>query len=41
MAFDRLKLLLKDELGYLPSDTGLDELFSRGEMLRLSQVAMS
>lgn len=37
MAFDRLKLLLKDELGYLPSDTGLDELFSRGEMLRLSR----
>lgn len=36
MAYDRLKLLLKDELGYLPR-AGLDELFSRGEVNRLSR----
>lgn len=37
MAFEKLKSLLKDELGHLPDDDGLDELFSRGDMLTLSR----
>lgn len=35
MAFERLKLLLKGELGYLPGDPGLDELLSRGKIVNL------
>ncbi|MDE6114787.1 Crp/Fnr family transcriptional regulator [Barnesiella sp. WM24] len=37
MAFERLKSLLKNELGYLPDGDGLEVLFSRGETMNLSR----